>query len=90
MHFAAYCYVGESVTDPLKYYLNNSRRDPAPAERHDRVGGEEVRLLLHLRDLRGPGPAAHHRDLPQAPINPYGQTKLDIERALKALARPTA
>src|SRR5579863_6836830 len=23
MHFAAYCYVGESVTDPLKYYLNN-------------------------------------------------------------------
>src|ERR1700679_3323359 len=24
MHFAAYCYVGESVTDPLKYYLNNS------------------------------------------------------------------
>src|SRR6185369_14076202 len=24
MHFAAYCYVGESVTDPLKYYFNNS------------------------------------------------------------------
>src|SRR5208283_3943654 len=23
MHFAAYCYVGESVTNPLKYYLNN-------------------------------------------------------------------
>jgi UDP-glucose 4-epimerase len=23
MHFAAYCYVGESVTDPLKYYMNN-------------------------------------------------------------------
>src|SRR3978361_2391424 len=23
MHFAAYCYVGESVTSPLKYYLNN-------------------------------------------------------------------
>src|SRR5690606_16754227 len=22
MHFAAYCYVGESVTDPLKYYFN--------------------------------------------------------------------
>ena len=24
MHFGAYCYVGESVTNPLKYYLNNS------------------------------------------------------------------
>ena len=24
MHFAAFCYVGESVTNPLKYYLNNS------------------------------------------------------------------
>src|SRR3982751_5402771 len=23
MHFAAYCYVGESVSDPLKYYFNN-------------------------------------------------------------------
>jgi len=23
MHFAAFCYVGESVTDPLKYYFNN-------------------------------------------------------------------
>src|SRR5438132_10938406 len=24
MHFAAFCYVGESVKDPLKYYFNNS------------------------------------------------------------------
>src|SRR5271168_4589085 len=23
MHFAAYCYVGESVTNPIKYYSNN-------------------------------------------------------------------
>jgi UDP-glucose 4-epimerase len=27
-----------------------------------------------------------HEDLPQAPINPYGQTKLDVEHALRALA----
>jgi UDP-glucose 4-epimerase len=27
-----------------------------------------------------------HEELPQAPINPYGQTKLDVENVLKALA----
>jgi UDP-glucose 4-epimerase len=31
MHFAAYCYVGESVTDPLKYYFNNVVAHAAPA-----------------------------------------------------------
>jgi len=38
MHFAAYCYVGESVTDPLKYYRNN-------------VGGT-LSLIAAMRDAQ--------------------------------------
>ena len=87
MHFAAFCYVGESVTDPLKYYLNNVGRAPCTCSRRCWQRREAVRLFLDLRDLR------RSRRLPMAetsrrrPINPYGQTKLDVENALKALAR---
>ncbi len=88
MHFAAYCYVGESVTDPLKYYLNNSAATLHLLKAMLGCRSPKVRLLVHLRHLRGPGDAPdRRRPLPQAPINPYGQTKLDVENALRALAR---
>jgi UDP-glucose 4-epimerase len=87
MHFAAYAYVGESVTDPLKYYFNN-----VSATLH----------LLHAMLAKGvkkfvfsstcatygiPQGMPIVETMPQAPINPYGQTKLDIENALKAIAQ---
>lgn len=82
MHFAAYAYVGESVQDPGKYYRNNV------------VGS--LTLLEALRD-HGIGccifsstcatyglPARVPIDeaTPQVPINPYGASKLMIERML--------
>jgi len=85
MHFAAYAYVGESVTDPLKYYFNN-----VSATLH----------LLHAMLAKGvkkfvfsstcatygiPEKMPIVEGSPQAPINPYGQTKLDIENALKSV-----
>jgi UDP-glucose 4-epimerase len=86
MHFAAYCYVGESVTDPLKYYLNNV--------------GATLHLLQAMRDCGvgqfvfsstcatygAPASLPLVETMPQQPINPYGQTKLDVENVLKALA----
>jgi UDP-glucose 4-epimerase len=86
MHFAAYCYVGESVTDPLKYYLNN-----VAATLH------LLRAMVDARVMRFvfsstcatygiPASLPIVETLPQAPINPYGQTKLDVENALKAVA----
>ena len=87
MHFAAYCYVGESVTDPLKYYLNNLGATLHLLQAMKAGRGEEVRFLLHLRDLwssRRRLPIVE--TMPRAPINPYGQTKLDVENALKAVA----
>jgi len=86
MHFAAFCYVGESVQDPLKYYLNNV--------------SATLQLLAAMRDagvrrfvfsstcaVFGVPPSLPIAEgHPKAPINPYGQTKLDIENALRALA----
>jgi UDP-glucose 4-epimerase len=87
MHFAAYCYVGESVTDPLKYYLNN-----AAATYHllNAMAGAGVRKFVFSSTCATfgvPTVLPMTEDLPQVPINPYGQTKLDVEHALKAAAR---
>ena len=86
MHFAAYAYVGESVTEPLKYYENNV--------------GNTIQLLLAMQDAGVskfvfsstcatygvPQSLPIVEDLPQSPINPYGQTKLQVEAILKDLA----
>jgi UDP-glucose 4-epimerase len=86
MHFAAYCYVGESVTDPLKYYLNNVG---ATLYLLKAMLAADVRQFVFSSTCATygvPDRLPMTEDLPQAPINPYGQTKLDVENVLKALA----
>jgi UDP-glucose 4-epimerase len=86
MHFAAYCYVGESVTNPLKYYENNLA---APLRLLDAMLKNGVKKFVFSSTCATYGVPERlpmTEDLPQAPINPYGQTKLDVENALKALA----
>ena len=86
MHFAAYCYVGESVTDPLKYYLNNLA---APLHLLRAMLAAQVTKFVFSSTCATYGSPATlpiAETAPQAPINPYGQTKLDVENALKALA----
>jgi UDP-glucose 4-epimerase len=90
MHFAAYCYVGESVTDPLKYYLNN-----LAATLHllqAMVTAKVTKFVFSSTCATYGVPASLPivETLPQAPINPYGQTKLDVEHALRSLANAKA
>jgi UDP-glucose 4-epimerase len=87
MHFAAFCYVGESVTDPLKYYLNNVS---ATLHLLKAMLAADVKRFVFSSTCATygvPDRLPMTEDLPQAPINPYGQTKLDVENVLKALAR---
>lgn len=87
MHFAAYAYVGESVTDPLKYYFNNVA---APLHLLRCMLGSGVKKFVFSSTCATygiPEKMPITEDSPQAPINPYGQTKLDLENVLKALAR---
>ena len=85
MHFAAFAYVGESVEKPLLYYQNN-------------IGGSAnlFRAIIETRTIpvifsstcatygvpkKIPIPEEH----PQNPINPYGSSKLMVERMLADL-----
>ena len=83
MHFAAYAYVGESVTDPGKYYRNNvagtlSLLDAMVANAVDKLVFSSTCATYGVPAIL-PIPEEH----PQAPINPYGTTKWMIERILK-------
>lgn len=86
MHFAAYCYVGESVTDPLKYYFNNVVATLHLLKAMMEVGVKKFVFSSTCATFGVPATLPIHETMPQAPINPYGQTKLDIENALKAMA----
>ncbi|HEY4245963.1 MAG TPA: UDP-glucose 4-epimerase GalE [Lacunisphaera sp.] len=86
MHFAAYCYVGESVTTPLKYYLNNVSATYNLIDVMLRHGVKKFVFSSTCATYGVPSSLPIVEGMPQAPINPYGQTKLDVEGALKALA----
>jgi UDP-glucose 4-epimerase len=86
MHFAAYCYVGESVTQPLKYYFNNVVATLHLLHAMMDAGVRKFVFSSTCATFGVPASLPIHETMPQAPINPYGQTKLDIEHALKALA----
>jgi UDP-glucose 4-epimerase len=82
MHFAALAYVGVSVREPAKYYQNNvcgtlSLLDAMRAAKIDRIVFSSTCATYGIPQ-RVPIDEGH----PQAPISPYGFTKLVIERAL--------
>lgn len=82
MHFAAYAYVGESVTDPAKYYRNNVL---GTLSLMDAMRAADVRKIVFSSTCATYGVPASVpivETQPQEPINPYGFTKLVIERAL--------
>lgn len=87
MHFAAFAYVGESVTEPLKYYENNSAKPVQLLMAMKDAGVNKFVFSSTCATFGIPQEMPIHETLPQAPINPYGQTKLDVENMLKACAR---
>lgn len=86
MHFAAFCYVGESVRDPMKYYFNNVVATLHLLQAMRDAGVRRFIFSSTCATFGVPASLPIHENLPQVPINPYGQTKLDIEQVLKALA----
>jgi len=86
MHFAAFAYVGESVQDPLKYYFNNVVATLHLLRVMLAKGVNKFVFSSTCATFGVPTKMPITEDLPQSPINPYGQTKLDIENALKSLA----
>ena len=86
MHFAAFAYVGESVTEPRKYYNNNFVATLRLLETMLDNGVKKVVFSSTCATYGKPHSLPIVETLPQAPINPYGQTKLDVENCLKSFA----
>lgn len=86
MHFAAFCYVGESVTEPMKYYFNNVVATLHLLRAMLAVGVKKFVFSSTCATYGVPDVLPITEQEKQAPINPYGQTKLDVENALKNLA----
>jgi len=86
MHFAAFAYVGESVTEPRKYYENNFVATLRLLETMLDNGVSKFVFSSTCATYGEPDSLPMVEELHQAPINPYGQTKLDVENCLKSFA----
>lgn len=82
MHFAAYAYVGESVADPALYYRNNLGGTLSLLEAMRDAGVGEIVFSSTCATYGTPDRVPIGESAPQRPVNPYGETKLAIERAL--------
>lgn len=88
MHFAAHTIVPESVTDPLKYYRNNTAATRNLLECCQKAGISNFIFSSTAATYGIPEDASKpcSEDLPTAPINPYGMSKLMSEHMLKDLS----
>lgn len=80
MHFAAFIEVGESVQEPLKYYDNNLSRTRNLLSAMQAAGVEKFVFSSTAAVYGIPEQVPVTEDSPAEPINPYGQSKLDVER----------
>lgn len=83
IHFAAYAYVGESVRDPGKYYRNNVAGTLTLLEAMRDQGIDKLIFSSTCATYGIPERVQIDEDHPQRPINPYGASKLMIERMLR-------
>lgn len=82
MHFAAYAYVGESVTDPAKYYRNNVLGTLTLLEAMVAANVKKFVFSSTCATYGVPKTVPIPENHPQDPINPYGASKLMVERIL--------
>lgn len=79
-HFAAYAYVGESVDHPEKYYYNNVVNTLNLLHVMMKYGCNKIIFSSTCATYGEPEKVPITEDMPQNPINPYGATKLMVER----------
>ena len=82
MHFAASCSVGESMEQPEKYYTNNTIASLKLLAAMRQAGVGRIVFSSTAATYGNPVRTPITEDHPTAPINTYGQTKLDFEHAL--------
>lgn len=83
VHLAAYAYVGESVEHPEKYYYNNVVNTLNLLHVMKKYGCDKIIFSSTCATYGEPGEIPITEEMPQHPINPYGATKLTVERIFR-------
>lgn len=83
IHFAAYAYVGESVTEPAKYYNNNVCNTINLLDIMRKYNVNYIIFSSTCATYGIPEKMPITEDMPQNPVNPYGATKKMVERILE-------
>jgi UDP-glucose 4-epimerase len=87
MHFAAFIQVEESVREPLKYYRNNTVNTLNLLETMKENGVKNFIFSSTAAVYGIPEKIPVNEDAPLNPINPYGSSKVAVERILSDLAQ---
>jgi UDP-glucose-4-epimerase GalE len=82
LHFAAFTYVGESVTDPRKYFRNNVVNTLGLLDSLVEAGVRRMVFSSTCATYGDPQYMPLDEAHPQHPVNPYGESKLMVERML--------
>jgi UDP-glucose 4-epimerase len=83
MHFAAYALVGESMTNPRKYFHNNVVNGLKLLDAAVECGAKKFVFSSTCATYGPPDRVPITEDMPQRPINPYGESKLMVEKILQ-------
>jgi UDP-glucose 4-epimerase len=86
MHFAALAYVGESVSDPLAYYDNNTSGTVSLLKAMKAVGVKRLVFSSTCATYGEPEATPIVETMRQSPISPYGWSKWCVERVLRDYA----
>jgi UDP-glucose-4-epimerase GalE len=84
MHFAAHAYVGESVTNPRKYFHNNVEGGLSLLNAALETGVKKIIFSSTCAVYGDPPKVPIEENTPRQPVNPYGVSKLFFEQALEA------
>jgi UDP-glucose-4-epimerase GalE len=87
VHFAAFAYVGESATNPRKYFRNNVECALTLLNMALEADVKNFVFSSTCAVYGTPAKVPITEDIPRQPINPYGVTKLFMEHALEAYDR---
>ncbi len=83
LHFAASLLVGESVQEPRKYFWNNVVNTLRLLDAMLEAGVKRIVFSSSAAVYGNPVKVPIPEDHPKEPVNPYGETKLAMERALQ-------
>jgi UDP-glucose 4-epimerase len=87
IHFAAYISVGESTKAPELYFANNVGGSSSLFEAMQQAGVNKLVFSSTAAAYGNPPRVPITEDQPIAPINPYGDSKVMVERMIELLDR---